>query len=336
MRTPPDEFATRSRRSASVRSALSCSIVLPFILAMVVTMAWDCRCSCGSRTSGCWWISRAGARYTPAPVPRVGGLAMALGVLVAAAGNDLTCRHPDRWFLLAAAMMIVRSARTRRSVRSRLPDQAHRADYRRQHRRVSRRRADSLALTLDDSIPLPGWIVDSADGFFPGRDHQCDQSGRRARRARGRHDFLCLCAVALLSSIGESGNSTALALTFAGAVLGFLRFNTYPASVFMGDAGSQMLGFAIGVLSIRATQSLERDQRRDSGAASGPADTRYLERDGAAHRRRPLAVQRRQESHPSQAACARIRSSRGGDGHLYASGGACSSPRIFCAMSRIC
>src|SRR5260370_138114 len=40
-----------------------------------------------------------------------------------------------------------------------------------------------------------------------------------------------------------------------GAVLGFLRFNTYPASVFMGDAGSQLLGFTIGVLSIRATQS---------------------------------------------------------------------------------
>jgi UDP-GlcNAc:undecaprenyl-phosphate GlcNAc-1-phosphate transferase len=33
-----------------------------------------------------------------------------------------------------------------------------------------------------------------------------------------------------------------------------LRFNTYPASVFMGDAGSQLLGFGIGVLSIRATQ----------------------------------------------------------------------------------
>jgi UDP-GlcNAc:undecaprenyl-phosphate GlcNAc-1-phosphate transferase len=46
-----------------------------------------------------------------------------------------------------------------------------------------------------------------------------------------------------------------LALVFAGAVLGFLRFNTYPATVFMGDAGSQVLGFAVGVLSLRATQS---------------------------------------------------------------------------------
>jgi UDP-GlcNAc:undecaprenyl-phosphate GlcNAc-1-phosphate transferase len=29
-------------------------------------------------------------------------------------------------------------------------------------------------------------------------------------------------------------------LAFAGAILGFLRFNTFPASVFMGDAGSQL------------------------------------------------------------------------------------------------
>jgi len=59
-----------------------------------------------------------------------------------------------------------------------------------------------------------------------------------------------------LSSVGDPGASTALALAFAGAVLGFLRFNTYPASVFMGDAGSQLLGFTIGVLSVRATQSM--------------------------------------------------------------------------------
>ncbi len=71
----------------------------------------------------------------------------------------------------------------------------------------------------------------------------------------GGTTFLCLCAVALLSSISDQGSSTALCLAFAGAVLGFLRFNTYPASVFMGDAGSQLLGFTIGVLSIRATQA---------------------------------------------------------------------------------
>jgi len=72
----------------------------------------------------------------------------------------------------------------------------------------------------------------------------------------GGTTFLCLCAVALLSSIGGPSTSTALSLAFAGAVLGFLRFNTHPASVFMGDAGSQLLGFTIGVLSIVATQNL--------------------------------------------------------------------------------
>jgi len=70
----------------------------------------------------------------------------------------------------------------------------------------------------------------------------------------GGTTFLCLCAVALLSSLGDHNAGTALCLAFAGAILGFLRFNTYPASVFMGDAGSQVLGFAIGVFSVRATQ----------------------------------------------------------------------------------
>ncbi|OYV72675.1 MAG: hypothetical protein B7Z74_05170 [Deltaproteobacteria bacterium 21-66-5] len=39
-----------------------------------------------------------------------------------------------------------------------------------------------------------------------------------------------------------------------GAIFGFLRFNTYPAKVFMGDTGSQFLGFTIGVLAIQLTQ----------------------------------------------------------------------------------
>jgi UDP-GlcNAc:undecaprenyl-phosphate GlcNAc-1-phosphate transferase len=58
----------------------------------------------------------------------------------------------------------------------------------------------------------------------------------------------------MLAHSGGQIICAAMALAFAGAVLGFLRFNTYPASVFMGDAGSQLLGFAVGVLSLCATQ----------------------------------------------------------------------------------
>jgi UDP-GlcNAc:undecaprenyl-phosphate GlcNAc-1-phosphate transferase len=40
-----------------------------------------------------------------------------------------------------------------------------------------------------------------------------------------------------------------------GAIFGFLRFNTYPATVFMGDTGSQLLGFLAVTLALGVTQS---------------------------------------------------------------------------------
>jgi UDP-GlcNAc:undecaprenyl-phosphate GlcNAc-1-phosphate transferase len=45
-----------------------------------------------------------------------------------------------------------------------------------------------------------------------------------------------------------------LAISVAGVIFGFLRFNTYPATIFMGDAGSQLLGFCGIVLAIKLTQ----------------------------------------------------------------------------------
>ena len=40
------------------------------------------------------------------------------------------------------------------------------------------------------------------------------------------------------------------AAALAGACLGFLRYNFYPAKVFMGDTGSIFLGFSIAALAI--------------------------------------------------------------------------------------
>ncbi len=42
----------------------------------------------------------------------------------------------------------------------------------------------------------------------------------------------------------------ALALILAAAVLGFLRYNFYPAKIFLGDTGSMYLGFSVAVLSV--------------------------------------------------------------------------------------
>lgn len=46
-----------------------------------------------------------------------------------------------------------------------------------------------------------------------------------------------------------------VAIAAMGSLLGFLRFNTHPASVFMGDAGSQFLGFVAAGTVILVTQS---------------------------------------------------------------------------------
>jgi len=43
-----------------------------------------------------------------------------------------------------------------------------------------------------------------------------------------------------------------LALVFAGACLGFLLFNFYPAKIFLGEGGSLFIGFMLGVLSVIA------------------------------------------------------------------------------------
>ncbi|MDD3190859.1 MAG: MraY family glycosyltransferase [Candidatus Pacebacteria bacterium] len=43
-----------------------------------------------------------------------------------------------------------------------------------------------------------------------------------------------------------------LAITFVGALLGFLVFNFYPAKIFMGTSGSMFLGFMLAVLAIFA------------------------------------------------------------------------------------
>jgi UDP-GlcNAc:undecaprenyl-phosphate GlcNAc-1-phosphate transferase len=48
---------------------------------------------------------------------------------------------------------------------------------------------------------------------------------------------------------------TVVAAAVVGAIFGFLRFNTYPATIFMGDAGSQLLGFLAIVLALQLTQN---------------------------------------------------------------------------------
>lgn len=66
--------------------------------------------------------------------------------------------------------------------------------------------------------------------------------------------FLSLCCIAYLAYTIENAAALFVAVSLAGAVFGFLRFNTYPATLFMGDAGSLFLGFSVITLSLSITQ----------------------------------------------------------------------------------
>jgi UDP-GlcNAc:undecaprenyl-phosphate/decaprenyl-phosphate GlcNAc-1-phosphate transferase len=69
--------------------------------------------------------------------------------------------------------------------------------------------------------------------------------------------LLSLSGLALVAYLAGSRDVVIMALAIAGSIFGFLRFNTHPAYLFMGDGGSQFLGFSVGVLSILLTQRAE-------------------------------------------------------------------------------
>ena len=54
----------------------------------------------------------------------------------------------------------------------------------------------------------------------------------------------------------QDGNAVAMAICAGlfGALLGFLKYNVYPAKIFMGDAGSLSLGFVLAFLAIHISQ----------------------------------------------------------------------------------
>jgi len=67
--------------------------------------------------------------------------------------------------------------------------------------------------------------------------------------------FICIGYLAYIGSyIGSNHYIVLMSAAASGAVFGFLRFNTYPATIFMGDAGSQLLGFLAITLSLGLTQ----------------------------------------------------------------------------------
>jgi UDP-GlcNAc:undecaprenyl-phosphate GlcNAc-1-phosphate transferase len=64
--------------------------------------------------------------------------------------------------------------------------------------------------------------------------------------------IVCL-AIAVMAAMHGQLAEACVAAALAGALVGFLRYNLPPASIFLGDAGSMLIGLVIGVLAIRCS-----------------------------------------------------------------------------------
>lgn len=102
--------------------------------------------------------------------------------------------------------------------------------------------------------PLPAYIgkpftVFAVIGVINAINHSDGLDGLAAGES-----MMSMGAMAYLAYLADGQTLLMIVLATMGGVFGFLRFNTHPARVFMGDAGSQFLGFSLAVITIRLTQ----------------------------------------------------------------------------------
>jgi UDP-GlcNAc:undecaprenyl-phosphate/decaprenyl-phosphate GlcNAc-1-phosphate transferase len=185
-----------------------------------------------------------------APVPRVGGLAMAVGVLIPTVVS-VSLVPEIRGLLLGLLVLLlfgVWDDRVTLGYRTKLAGQIIAVGI-----CMFIGGLHVGALTIDGYMlpPFVGTMISFV--FLVGITNAVNLADGLDGLAGGMV-LLCLTAIALFATMSGNGPVTAVALIEAGAVLGFLRFNTHPARIFMGDSGSQVLGMSVGALGLMVTQ----------------------------------------------------------------------------------
>jgi UDP-GlcNAc:undecaprenyl-phosphate GlcNAc-1-phosphate transferase len=227
------------------------SLILPFVVAMAVTMALVPLLVRWAGTVGL--VDAPGERKVhAAPMPRVGGVAMVAGVL--AALLMWMPPHDPRTlaYLGGAAIIVVFGVWDDRK------DLAPMVKLGGQLLAilfvvvVGGVQIDTYTLTERHAIPafigLPVTLV-----FLLGVTNAINLSDGLDGLAGGT-TLLTASALFLLAHLCGDVAVALVALSVVGALLGFLRFNTFPARIFMGDCGSQFLGFTVAVLAVMLTQ----------------------------------------------------------------------------------
>ena len=72
----------------------------------------------------------------------------------------------------------------------------------------------------------------------------------------GGESVLSLGCLLYLAFMANGAGVMTVAAAVIGGIFGFLRYNSHPARVFMGDGGSQFLGFTLGFLAVVLTQQV--------------------------------------------------------------------------------
>ena len=184
-------------------------------------------------------------------IPRCGGIAMAFGIAA-----------PLLWYLPPTAPLVNLSIAATLIVVFGALDDRNNLDYR--WKFLGQILAVMVAMhggMLIHRVPLMG--LDSAPAwisypltfvFILGVTNAVNLTDGLDGLAAGT-TLLALAVIFALTQLSSDNNAAFIALTIIGGILGFLRYNTFPARVFMGDAGSQFLGFITGCLSVLVTQA---------------------------------------------------------------------------------
>jgi UDP-GlcNAc:undecaprenyl-phosphate GlcNAc-1-phosphate transferase len=186
------------------------------------------------------------------PVPRVGGLAFAVGACIAIAWWG--ARDATTFSVLLGCVIIVAFGvwddRVDLSYRSKLVGQLL-ASF------AVVWGGDIWFTTLPflSDVEVPVWAgMLGTVVFLVGVSNAVNLTDGLDGLAGGL-SFLTLSGIAYLAYLSNDSTVLLLTVPFLGGLLGFLRYNTYPARIFMGDGGSQLLGFIMGVLAILLTDS---------------------------------------------------------------------------------
>ena len=187
------------------------------------------------------------------PIPRVGGIAMALGAFIPIVYWNYAERFVHAYLAGGCLLVLFGAVDDFRDLSPgiKFAGQIAAALIAILYGGVEIR---NLGMLAPDNFLLPEWIaipltllaivgVTNAINLADGLDGLA-----------GGICLLIFCCIGFLAYLGGNNIIGLISLALAGSIFGFLRFNTYPASVFMGDAGSQFLGFSAITLSLALTQ----------------------------------------------------------------------------------